>query len=142
MTDPKPDPKNAQVSAQMSAMPREETGPEMALRRVLHSRGLRYRVNYRALPGTPDIAFTRAKIAVFVDGCFWHRCPEHGTMPQNNREWWREKLDRNRERDAEKDAALDELGWLTVHVWEHEDPSAAADRIVELWKERTGRVEA
>lgn len=90
---------------------------------------MRYRVNLAGVPGRPDIAFTRARLAIFVDGCFWHRCPEHGTVPRNNREWWVAKLDRNVARDRSKDAALAELGWAALHVWEHEPPEAAADRV-------------
>lgn len=134
-----PAPSSKQVSEQMSRMPRESTGPEMELRRRLHDRGLRYRVNRRNLPGTPDISFSRAKLAVFVDGCFWHGCPKHGVLPKANREWWQRKLEANRERDARKDAELRELGWKPVHIWEHEDADEAADRIVELWRARTGR---
>lgn len=136
----KPTPKNMAVSRQMSRMPREDTGPEMAIRRLLHASGLRYRVNYRELPGSPDIALTRAEVAVFIDGCFWHGCPDHGTLPKNNQEWWRRKLERNRERDAEKDAELRERGWRPVHFWEHEDPVTAAEKIIDLWRRRTGRV--
>lgn len=138
MTD-RPEPKSAAVSRQMSRMPREDTGPEMAIRRILHASGLRYRVNYSALPGSPDIALTRAQIAVFIDGCFWHGCPKHGTLPKNNRDWWRQKLARNEERDAEKDAELRSRGWLPLHVWEHEDPEEAAEEIIRLWRRRTGR---
>ena len=82
---------------------------------------------------------TRAKIAVFVDGCFWHVCPQHGTLPKNNRDWWREKLDANVARDQKKDEALRRLGWLVLHVWEHESVADAADRIESLWRDRTGR---
>jgi DNA mismatch endonuclease Vsr len=78
----RPEASSKQVSAQMKRMPRENSGPELRLRRILHSRGLRYRTNLRGLPGTPDLVFSAAKIAVFVDGCFWHQCPEHGTMPK------------------------------------------------------------
>ena len=123
----------------MSRMPRADTRPELELRRELHRRGLRFRVNVRGLPGTPDIAFTRARIAVFCDGCFWHACPEHGVLPKSNRSWWRQKLERNTERDREKDAALRELGWEPVHVWEHEDPEATAEELERLWRGRTGR---
>jgi DNA mismatch endonuclease (patch repair protein) len=73
---------------------------------------------------------------VFLDGCFWHACPDHGVLPRNNRDWWRAKLDGNRERDARKDAELSERGWLPVHVWEHEDPEIAADRILDLDRAR------
>jgi DNA mismatch endonuclease (patch repair protein) len=129
-------PLNTVVSAQMQRMPRASTKPEMLIRRELHRRGLRFRVNYPKLPGRPDVAFTGARIAVFVDGCFWHACPEHGVMPKNNRDWWRAKLDRNVERDREKDARLAEMGWAAVHVWEHEDPVEAADSIQLLWRSR------
>jgi DNA mismatch endonuclease (patch repair protein) len=134
------EPLNAMVSAQMRRMPRERTKPEMLLRRELHRRGLRFRVNYRKLPGRPDIAFTKARLAVFVDGCFWHMCPSHFTMPKNNAEWWRAKLLRNVERDTEKDALLISMGWLVLHVWEHEDPTAAADAVAALWASRSGAV--
>ncbi|MBU17951.1 MAG: very short patch repair endonuclease [Chloroflexi bacterium] len=133
-SDARPPPSSEQVSQQMKRMPRKNSGPEVRLRRELHSRGLRFRVNLRGLPGTPDIAFTRAKIAVFVDGCFWHRCPEHGVLPKANRDWWREKLDRNVERDRRKDGELEDLGWLSIHVWEHDDPSTVADGIEQAWR--------
>lgn len=104
----------------------------MALRRELHARGLRYRVNF-PLPGMPrrraDIAFTRAKVAVFVDGCFWHGCPEHGTAPKNNATWWATKLARNAERDRETDRHLRDAGWAVVRVWEHENACDGADLI-------------
>lgn len=132
----RPEPLSELVSRQMSAMPRRDTGTEMALRRELHSRGLRYRTHLKTLPGKPDIAFTRARIAVFVDGCFWHRCPDHGTAPKNNGKWWADKLDANVARDRRNDDDLQELGWITVHVWEHEDPSIAAEAINELWRTR------
>lgn len=73
---------------------------------------------------------------IFVDGCFWHACPDHGVLPKNNRDWWRAKLDRNVERDREKDAQLEGMSWLAVHVWEHEDPITAADSIQQLWLSR------
>lgn len=131
-----PPPLNAHVSAQMQRMPRSSTGPEVALRRALHRRGLRFRITGVLLPGRPDIVFPRARIAVFVDGCFWHRCPQHGTLPKNNADWWLAKLDRNVERDAEKDTALIELGWAVVHIWEHEDVDEAVNRIAALWQAR------
>ncbi|MGV0656739.1 very short patch repair endonuclease [Mycolicibacterium thermoresistibile] len=124
----------------MRAMPRKDTRVEIALRRELHRLGLRFRVNHRGLPGTPDIAFTRARIAVFVDGCFWHRCPEHGTSPKNNASWWAEKLAGNVERDRKKDRDLAVMGWTVVHVWEHEDPVQAAVRIRQMWMARLGSI--
>ena len=86
-------------------------------------------MNYPGLPGRPDIVLTRAKIAVFVDGCFWHACPVHGSLPKNNRGWWESKLARNVERDREKDRALEELGWTPRHYWEHDDVDEVADEI-------------
>lgn len=120
----------------MRAMPRKDTGVELELRRELHRRGLRFRVNYRVLPGTPDVALTRARIAVFVDGCFWHCCPEHGTAPKNNASWWAAKLAGNVARDLRKDRELKKMGWLPVHIWEHDDPASAAVEIHRLWMER------
>jgi DNA mismatch endonuclease (patch repair protein) len=108
----------------------------MLIRRELHRRGLRFRVNYKKLPGRPDIVFTSARIAVFVDGCFWHVCPRHGVLPKNNREWWQKKLERNVTRDREKDEQLGQMGWLVVHVWEHEDPVDAANAIEQFWRSR------
>ena len=104
----------------------------MLLRRELHRRGRRFRVHAR-IDGLPrrrvDIAFTRWRVCVLVDGCFWHSCPEHGNLPQTNRDWWRWKLDRIRERDADTDNALRALGWTVVRVWEHVPPVAAADLV-------------
>lgn len=133
-----PEPLNEQVSKQFSRMPVRDTGPELRLRRALHALGLRYRLRVK-LPGRPDIVFSRARVAVFVDGCFWHACPQHGTTPKNNREWWAEKLRRNVARDREKDEQLRALGWDVVHVWEHDNLERAADEIWELWRSRTDR---
>lgn len=129
-------PLNELVSRQMRRMPRRDTKPELLLRRELHRRGLRFRVHFGPLPGKPDLAFTRAKLAVFVDGCFWHACPQHGTLPKNNRDWWEAKLDGNVDRDRRKDAALIELRWLPIHVWEHADVQVAADEIEAAWRAR------
>lgn len=129
-----PPPLDTTTSARFRRMPRAGTTPEVALRRELHRRGLRFRVDECRLPGRPDLAFTRAKVAVFVDGCFWHRCAEHGTLPRHNRDWWRAKLDRNVARDRRKDAALDGLGWTVLHVWEHEPVESAAERVVTAWR--------
>jgi len=124
------------VAARMARQKKSGTRPELRLRSELHSRGLRFRVNRRQLPGTPDIVFGPTKVVVFVDGCFWHSCPDHGVLPKNNREWWRSKLEANRDRDGRKDRELEELGWLVVHVWEHEEVDSAADRIESLVKTR------
>ena len=127
-----PVPPSAAKSAQMSRVRNRHTAPEVAIRRELHRRGLRYRVNM-ALPQfgrtRPDIVFTRARVAVFVDGCFWHRCPEHGTSPKTNADWWRHKLDTNTRRDRATDTALAEAGWTVIRIWEHEDAGTAADRV-------------
>lgn len=116
----------------MSSLARKDTAPELALRRELHSRGLRYRVQL-PVPGNRrrriDIVFTRLRVAVFVDGCFWHGCPEHGTRPNANQEWWDWKIRRNRERDADTTALLESQDWLVIRVWEHEDPWAAANLV-------------
>ncbi|WP_350339734.1 very short patch repair endonuclease [Actinotalea lenta] len=112
--DDRPAPSSAAVSARLSRHPRRDTGPELALRSRLHAAGHRYRVGY-PVPGMPhrtiDIAFTRAKVAVFVDGCFWHGCPVHRGIPEANRAWWMKKLAANRRRDAETTAHLESLGW-------------------------------
>jgi DNA mismatch endonuclease (patch repair protein) len=116
----------------MSTARRKDTKAELALRRVLHGRGLRYRVIY-PVPGqrrrSIDVAFTRAKVAVFVDECFWHSCPEHGTKPRANSGWWETKLAANTARDRDTDRLLEENGWVVVRVWEHEDPDEAARRV-------------
>lgn len=102
---------------------RTNTKPEVALRSGLHAAGLRFRKDLRLDLGEvkvrPDIVFTRARVAVFVDGCFWHRCPIHGVMPKRNSEFWTPKLIRNVDRDREQDAALRNAGWTVVRVWEH-----------------------
>lgn len=123
---------STQASARMSAARRRDTAPELALRRELHARGLRYRVTY-PVPGqrrrTIDVAFTRVKVAIFVDGCFWHGCPDHATTPRSNSAWWVGKLAANRARDEDTDLALNDMGWTVVRVWEHEPVSDAASRI-------------
>jgi len=125
----------------MSRQARRDTAPELALRRELHRRGLRFRVDW-PLPDMPrrraDIAFTRAKVAVFVDGCFWHSCPEHGTAAKNNAEWWAAKLAGNARRDHETDEHLRDLGWTVCRIWEHENVSDAATRVAEVCRLRAG----
>lgn len=116
-----------------------DTAPELALRRILHAYGLRYRVDRAPIPESrrrADIVFTRLRVAVYVDGCFWHGCPQHGTRPKSNTVWWDEKLERNRARDAETDRTLAEAGWLVVRVWEHEDPRIAAENVHDIIRSR------
>ena len=126
---PVADPRTA---LRMANQRRRDTAPEINLRRALHSRGLRYRVD-AALPGMArrraDLIFAPCRVVVFVDGCFWHCCPEHKTLPKNNGEWWAKKLARNVERDRETDVRLAELGWTVLRVWEHESPDDAANRV-------------
>ena len=112
-----------------------DTGPEIAVRRIVHSRGLRYRVDARplaALNRRADLVFSRAKVAVFIDGCFWHGCPVHGTWPKANADFWRAKIQANVQRDRDTDARLRAEGWHVLRVWEHEDADAAADRIAHM----------
>ncbi|WP_255632281.1 very short patch repair endonuclease [Amycolatopsis sp. TNS106] len=132
----------------MSANRRSDTKPEIALRKALHQLGFRYRKDHRLdLPTgvrvRPDIVFIRRKIAVFVDGCFWHVCPEHGREPTRNEWYWTPKLRRNIERDRLADTALADAGWRVVRIWEHEDVQIAVDKVrkvVEHGFEATGEV--
>ncbi|AOW93741.1 very short patch repair endonuclease [Rhodococcus sp. WMMA185] len=120
------------TSARMRAQRRRDTAPELSLRRELHRRGVRYFVDRAPVKGIrrrADLVFPRRKVAVYVDGCFWHSCPEHATFPKNNAKWWAEKLAGNVTRDRDTDARLEDAGWTVVRVWEHENPAAAADRV-------------
>lgn len=101
------------------------------MRRLLHAAGLRYRVDFAPLGGRrrADIVFTRRRIAVFIDGCYWHGCPKHATLPKRNADYWLPKLERNIERDRETDAILQAAGWRVLRHWEHEDPAIVADAI-------------
>jgi DNA mismatch endonuclease, patch repair protein len=121
----------------MIAQRRTDTAPERALRSILHRRGLRFRKDSAPVPSLrcrADIVFPSQRVAVFVDGCFWHKCPEHGEIPVANADWWQLKLDRTAARDRRNNAALEREGWTVVRVWEHEDPEPAADRIEALLK--------
>jgi len=116
----------------MSRLGQRDTRPELALRSELHRRGLRFRVDRAVVAGVrtrADLTFTRSRVAVFVDGCFWHGCPEHQTWPQANKDWWRRKLEANVARDRRNDVALAAEGWQVMRVWEHESAASAADRI-------------
>ena len=109
-----------------------ESSLERDLRRELFARGMRFRKHARVLPGSrcrPDIVFSRARVVVFVDGCFWHRCPEHSTDPRLNGPWWKTKLDANVARDRTYDAALQEAGWTVMRFWEHEAVAVMADSV-------------
>lgn len=122
----------------MQRQRRRDTRPELAVRSELHRRGIRFRVEYPLLDlrRRADVAFPGKRVAVFVDGCFWHGCPEHGTWPKENEQWWREKLEANRSRDRDTDRRLSEAGWLVVRVWEHEKPLDAAERICAVIADR------
>jgi DNA mismatch endonuclease (patch repair protein) len=126
----------------MRANRRRDTKPELAIRSALHRMGLRYRVDFAPLSDRrrrADIVFTRQRVAVYVDGCFWHGCPEHGSTPRTNTTYWLAKIRRNRERDTETDAALREAGWNVVRVWEHDEPLDAALRVAEVVHTRRAR---
>jgi DNA mismatch endonuclease (patch repair protein) len=122
----------------MERQARRDTKPELALRSAVWRLGLRYRVDVAPIRGRrrADLVFTRAKVAVYVDGCFWHSCPQHATVPKANREWWVAKLQANVARDRDTDARLAERGWLVIRVWEHEDVDIAARRIEGTVRER------
>jgi DNA mismatch endonuclease (patch repair protein) len=116
----------------MQATRGRDSRPEVLLRRILHRRGLRFRVNTLVLPSLrrrADIVFPGAQVAVYVDGCFWHGCPEHVVWPRTNVEWWRKKIGSTKRRDRDTDRRLAEAGWLVIRIWEHEDPVEAADAI-------------
>ena len=132
----RPPPSSEQVSRQMKRMPRKDSGPEIRLRQALHALGLRFRVNLKGLPCTPDIAFTRAKIAVFVDGCFWHGCPRCYKEPRKNVEFWRNKVDGNKKRDRRVDRQLRQKGWRVCRIWECrlKKPTPSLTRVMRLLK--------
>ncbi|MCO1655308.1 very short patch repair endonuclease [Pseudonocardia sp. S2-4] len=116
-----------------------DTGPELALRRAVHALGLRYRVNTRPLKQvrrTADLVFTKAKVAVFLDGCFWHGCPEHHTVAVTNSEFWATKVETNRRRDRDTDQRLHDAGWTVVRVWEHDDPHTSAKQVESVVRAR------
>ena len=133
----RPEPLDSSTSSRLSRQLRAGTKPEVALRKELWSRGFRYSL-HRPIPGTRrtiDIALVRHRVAVFVDGCFWHSCPRHGTIPRNNSVWWREKLARNMRRDHETTRILRSQGWKVVRIWEHEKTSSAARRVERATRE-------
>ena len=116
----------------MQAQPRRDTKCEKALRSAVHALGLRYRVHQRPEPDLrreADLVFRPDRVAVFVDGCFWHGCPEHHTPPTTHYDWWLVKVEKNRARDRQTDELLADRGWTVVRVWEHEDPHDAAERV-------------
>lgn len=132
MTAPRrPAASSPQALVRMQRQPRRDTHPELALRRELWRRGLRYRVDVAVFDRRRrhDVVFRGARVVVEVRGCFWHACPTHATTPRVNRPWWERKLAANRRRDQDTRDRLEALGWELIEVWEHDDPVAAADRI-------------
>lgn len=121
------------VRARMQKLARRDTSPELRLRQALHAAGMRYFVHRRPLPGLrrqADLVFPRKKVAVFVDGCFWHGCEEHGRRNHRTNGWyWPDKIQSNVQRDRDTDLKLLAAGWAVVRIWEHEDPQVACDRI-------------
>ena len=128
-------PSSPEASRRMAKVRQKGTGAEVALRRELSRSGLRYRIDYVVLKRprrVADVAFPGLKIAIFVDGCFWHGCPEHATWPKQNAEFWRNKIEANRARDADTDERLEAIGWRAIRVWEHEPPVTATKTISRL----------
>lgn len=134
-----PQPLSDAVRERMRTQRRDDTDAELKLRRELYAKGLRYRVGHR-VPGmarrTIDVAFPGKKVAVFVDGCYWHRCPIHHVPAKNNAQWWSDKLEVNVARDRDTDAHLKGHGWTVLRFWEHEDPVAAAAEVVKLLEDQ------
>jgi DNA mismatch endonuclease, patch repair protein len=137
---PYPEPTSAEASAIGRANRRTDTKPERLLRSNLHALGLRFRVDLRikeeGVAVRPDIVFTRRRIAVFVDGCFWHRCPQHFHAPKRNLDYWGPKIEANVRRDERVAAALRAAGWYVARIWEHEDMTEAALALRATWMAR------
>jgi DNA mismatch endonuclease (patch repair protein) len=130
---------SADVRRRMQATARRDTPCEMAIRSAIHRLGLRYVIDRSPIRQTrrrADLLFRTARVAVFVDGCFWHGCPTHGTWPKSNAVWWRAKIEKNRERDLHTDVSLRAEGWAVARIWAHQDPLHAAKRIVRLVRQR------
>lgn len=127
-------PTSADVSQRMARTRGFDNPRELALRSALHRLGLRFRIHHRAIPGTTrtiDVAFTRIRLAVFCDGCFWHGCPQHSTVPKTNTEWWRQKISTNTARDRDTDERLSATGWRVLRIWEHVPVEEGVAKIVE-----------
>jgi len=133
----------AKRSEMMSRIRGRDTIPELQLRRAIWAAGLRYRIHRPVCGSKPDIVFVTARVAVYVDGCFWHGCPLHGVMPKSNTEFWQTKLGRNRERDAQTNLKLRRARWKVLRFWEHEvEKSAAhcANKVIRTVLKRLGRI--
>jgi len=128
----KPSASSPDALKRMKNQRQRDTYPEIRLRSILHRMGFRYRTHLEPISGLricADILFPKIKIALFVDGCFWHSCPEHGTVPKANRQWWKQKLATNVERDEKREKTLQSKGWTVIRIWEHEDPEIASQNI-------------
>lgn len=124
----------------MSRTRGRDTAAELAIRRILHRRGLRYFVDRRPIKGLrrrADVVFPRSKVCLFIDGCFFHGCPDHATWPKHNADFWRDKIETNRRRDRDTDARLGAAGWTVIRAWEHEQPEVVADRVQAAVEEGT-----
>ncbi|WP_427890526.1 very short patch repair endonuclease [Kribbella sp. GL6] len=131
-----------EVRASMRGNRPRDTSPELRIRRLLHGRGLRYRVSARPLPDVPrtaDIVFTRAKVAVFIDGCYWHGCAEHYRAASRNSQFWREKIEGNKRRDRDTNRLLADAGWTVIRRWEHDDAEVVADEVIAAVNQRPAR---
>jgi DNA mismatch endonuclease, patch repair protein len=129
---PAPGPSSEHACNRMKANRGRDTAPELAIRRELHRRGFRYRVDSAPLRGLQcrgDLVFSREQLVVFVDGCFWHGCPRHRSWPKANGDWWKVKISATVERDRRNDAILRRSGWTVVRIWEHEDVAEAANQV-------------
>ncbi len=129
---PRPPPTSPEISRRMAKVRRKDTDAELALRREIHRIGLRYRVGFEVLKKprrVADVAFPIKKVAVFIDGCFWHGCPSHASWPKRNAEFWRQKIDANRLRDLDTSERLRALGWTVLRFWSHESPAEAAMKV-------------
>lgn len=127
------------VRSVMRANKRRDTLPELRVRRLVHAAGLRYRVDIRPLPDhrfRADLVFSRAKVAVFIDGCFWHGCPDHHRPARRNAQFWSAKVLENRARDERADRALRDAGWAVVRAWEHDEPIEVADQVIDAVRSR------
>lgn len=117
----------------MRAVKRVNTQPELRLRRALHAAGFRYRIDYRLVVAgeavRPDVVFMRHRIAVYVDSCFWHACPQHGTLPKTNCDFWSAKLASNVARDSFSTDLLEANGWVVIRAWEHDSPDEVVERV-------------
>ena len=138
----RPPPRNDEISRRMSAQRSRDTEAELAVRRRLHGAGTRYRVHW-PVPGLPrrriDIAFTRLRIAVFIDGCYWHGCDAHCRLPTHNAHWWEHKIQTNWLRDRNTDDHLCAIGWTVLRFWEHEDPDVAGRAVLAAVRARSAK---